>query len=87
MERKCAEVTKKGTRCKNNATIGDSCMFHVRKSLKELNQDFAEVQARHAKEIRGFWKGAGIVMGTALIVSALCLLAKYYFGIENLPRW
>lgn len=87
MRGKCVKETNRGTRCKNNATVGTSCMFHVRKSLKDLNRDYAEIQERHAREIKNFLKGAGIVLGVALFTSALCLLGRYYFGIDYLPRW
>jgi hypothetical protein len=38
------------------------------------------------RDIKRFWKTFGTVMGVTIVVFGICLIARYYFGFENLPR-
>lgn len=83
----CVEITKRGTRCKNDAQAGDLCLFHARRELKEIKQEFSSLQVIAKETVGRFWKAFGTVTVSAIVVFGICLLARYYFGIENLPRW
>lgn len=88
MKRKCVETTTKDTRCENDIFAdADICKFHARRRLKELNEEFSSLQVIAKEDIRRFWLVFGTVMGSAALVFITCLIARYYFGVENLPRW
>lgn len=93
MNRKCVEITTKNTRCKNDVFAGavftgaDICMFHMRKKLKEVNQEFAALEGIAQRDIRAFWKIFGTVMGSAAAVFLLCWLASWYLGTVEASQW